>query len=219
MKRNIQNFEVNKSAKVITLGQLSKKTKFIWIAFHGYGQQADYMADKLSDLNEKDHFIICPEGLNKFYWHKNNEPVACWMTRDNRYAEISNFVAYLDHIYNIYCSHVHRDVRIILFGFSQGCATIWRWIHASQPKVDAILHWAGWIPEDISYLHLRDYLKDVRIILKYGTEDQFMNSSMISEMDSIIEKNELTIERHQFEGNHQIPRPILKQTIKELIKA
>ena len=208
---------VQKTARIITIGELSKKTQFIWIALHGYGQLSTYMAGKLEFLDTQDHFIICPEGLNKFYWHKNNEPVACWMTKDNRYAEISNFVNYLDEIYHTYCTHVSRNVKIVLLGFSQGCASLWRWIHASSPKFDYLINWAGWIPEDISYLHLKPYFLNKQILYVYGEHDEFINEESVISLQNLIHENDLKIQFRKYEGKHSLSTTFLQTIIKESI--
>ena len=92
MQVSHQSIKVERSAQYLTLGNLTKKTKYIWFCLHGYGQTADYIARKFDFLDEADHFVICPEGLNKFYWHGNNDPVACWMTKRHRYEEINDFL-------------------------------------------------------------------------------------------------------------------------------
>lgn len=208
-----QSIVVQRTANYTTQGSLSKKTKYIWFCFHGYGQTANYMAAKFDFLDEEEHFVICPEGINKFYWHDNNEPVAGWMTRRHRYHEINDFTGMLDALYDRYCRHVHQEVKIIFFGFSQGCATIWRWIHASSPRFTALVNWCGWIPEDIGYTHLQEYLDHKKIYLHWGKNDQFMTDKMIKMMEEVIQKNDLTIEKSTFEGKHHIPKTILKEFV------
>ena len=206
----LQTINVVKTAQYYTVGTLDKKTKYVWIALHGYGQSAIQMAKKLNFLGEEGHFVICPEGLNKFYWHENNRPVACWMTSDNRYAEIDNFINYLNSIYSRYCSHLNVNTKIVLFGFSQGCATLWRWLHAANMKFDYLVNWSGWIPEDISYRHLKEYLSEKKLFLFYGSQDEFLNKDVIDKLKELISQNELVVETKEFSGKHNIPPEVLK---------
>lgn len=192
-----------------TVGELTKSTRTIIIALHGYGQTSEYMAGKFDWIDPQSQFVICPEGLNAFYWHKDNEPVACWMTKRHRFDEIESFVSYLDQLYHRYCSHVNQQTKIIFFGFSQGCATVWRWLHASQPRVDAVVNWAGWIPEDISYIHLQDYFSDIDMFLHYGKEDRFINDETITSIKDILEKNKIDLEISSWPGKHHIPKQAL----------
>jgi len=191
-----QSLAVETTAHYHTVGELSKKTKTIIFALHGYGQTSEYMASKFDWIDREREFVICPEALNAFYWHKGNEPVACWMTKRHRYDEIESFVSYLDQLYHRYCSHVNQETKIVFFAFSQGCATVWRWIHASQPRVNTIINWAGWIPEDISY----------KIYLHYGKEDEFINDKTIGGINDVIKSNQLDVAITSWPGKHHIPK-------------
>ena len=198
---------VTKTAHYSTHGQLTKTTKYIWIACHGYGQLASRMIERFDFLDTEDHFVIAAEGLNRFYWHKNNKPVSAWMTSQDRYDEINDFVAYLDTLYSKYCQHVNQaEVKIVLFGFSQGCATLWRWIHARQPRFDYLINWAGWIPEDISFVHLLEYLNASQMHLHYGNEDHFITDETVSKITDVIKANHLDVTVSQFDGKHVIPK-------------
>lgn len=205
-----QSMAVQTMAQYHTVGELSKKTKTIIFALHGYGQTSEYMAGKFDWIDPQSEFVICPEGLNAFYWHKDNQPVACWMTKRHRYDEITSFVRYLDQLYDRYCSHVNQETKIVFFAFSQGCATVWRWLHASQPRVDALINWAGWIPEDISYQHLQEYLNQIDMYLHYGKEDQFINDKTIRDIQDVIDTNQLDVKISSWPGKHHIPKSELK---------
>ena len=181
---------------------------------HGYGQLAKRTIHKFDILDPDEHFVVAAEGLNRFYWHKNNEPVACWMTKENRYDEIEDFTSYLDQVHDRFCKHVNQDkVKIILFGFSQGCATMWRWIHASQPHYHIAINWAGWIPEDISYLHLSQYLSSKEHHLWYGDDDKFLTEKALDDIKDVIQANHLDIAIRQFKGEHKIPKEELRKLV------
>ena len=129
------------------------------------------------------------------------------MTSRDRYDEINDFTRYLDQIYQRYVSHVNQDtVEVILMGFSQGCATMWRWIHASQPHYDIAINWAGWIPEDISYRHLEEYLDDKQHHLWYGDEDHFITDEALGDIKKVIDDNNLSVRVEKFKGGHKIVR-------------
>jgi len=210
---------VSRTAHYSTHGTLSKKsTKYIWIACHGYGQLAKKMIDRFTFLDEERHFVIALEGLNRFYWHENNKPAACWMTSEDRYDEITDFVNYMDSIYNRYCMHVNQgQVQIVLFGFSQGCATIWRWIHASQRRFDYFINWAGWIPEDISYAHVSELLNKASLYLHYGSEDHFITKDNITAITDVIAVNDLDVQVSTFVGGHVIPGEEMQRFVKKEI--
>ncbi|GEM_PF-412736 len=204
-----QSMAVETTAHYHTVGELSKKTKTIIFALHGYGQTSAYMAGKFDWIDPKSEFVICPEALNAFYWGDERKPVACWMTKRHRYDEIEAFVGYLDQLYHRYCSHVNQETKIVFFSFSQGSATVWRWMHASQPRVNAVVNWAGWIPEDIGYTHLQEYFKEIDIYLHYGQEDEFINDDTVSRITDVIDENQLDVAVSKWPGKHHIPKPEL----------
>ena len=211
------NMAVSRTALYSTYGTLSKRTRYIWIVCHGYGQLSSKLIQKFDFLDGDRHLVVAPEALSRFYWHKDNEPVASWMTKHDRYNEINDFVNYLDQLYSIYCNHVNQETKIIFMGFSQGCATIWRWIHARQPRFDVLINWAGWIPEDISYLHMADYLSAKNIFVCYGHKDEFLTENVISDLKKLMDKNNIEAQLFPYEGGHRIVREELKQLIYERI--
>ncbi len=209
-----QHLTVAKTAHYSTYGTLTKKTKYIWIVMHGYGQLAKYMIRKFDVLDPDDHFVIAPEGLNRFYWHSNNQPVACWMTKEDRYHEINDYCSYLDQLYAQYVSHVNQaQVKVVVMGFSQGSATMYRWLHARQPQVDLVINYAGWIPEDIAYGHLSDYLSGLRQFLYYGDQDELLNDEQLNKVKSVIETNQLEVKLVPYVGGHKLLRENIKRIV------
>lgn len=214
-----QKITVQKTAHYHTYGTLSKETKYIWIALHGYGQLSKRLINKFSILDEKDHFVVAPDGLNRFYWHGNNEPVSNWMTKEDRYDEINDYVRYLDQIYAMYCAHVNQEkVKIILFGFSQGSMAMWRWLHASQPRYDMTMTWGGWISEDISYLHIQDYLSAGVHHHWYGDEDEYVTTEKKAELIETANQNNITLKTHVFKGGHRIAKEVLSQFVQQEVE-
>ena len=212
---------VERTAHYSTYGSLDKnKTKYLWIVMHGYGQLAKRMIHKFEILNPEEHFVILAEGLNRFYWEGSGRaPVACWMTSEDRYDEINDFTRYLDRLYSRYATHVnHTKVKIILMGFSQGCATMWRWLHASKPHYDIALNWAGWIPEDISYSHLKDYFEDKQHHLWYGDDDHLLTEDSLNNIKSVISENDLKIRFEKYKGGHKVDRSELKKFVQTFVE-
>ena len=215
---SIQNhsYKVTRTAHYSTIGELTKKTKCIWFVMHGYGQLASRMIGKFDMLDPEENFVIAPEGLSRFYWHENNEPVACWMTKRDRYEEIKDFTNYLQDLHALHCDHVNHNVKIVLFGFSQGCATMWRWIHSKKPRYDVAINWAGWVPEDIKFNHLSEYLHSKEHHLIFGNEDKFMTEERFQTLLEVIDKSDLKMIISRFEGGHRIPKEELKSLLNRI---
>ena len=210
-------FDVKRTAHYYTYGD-PKKAKYLWFAFHGYGQLASRLIRKFSGLNEKEHFVVAPEGLSKFYWNGvQGEVAASWMTKLHRLDEINDYCNYLNELKQHIENQYDNFDKTVLFGFSQGCATMWRWLHREQVHFDYLVNWAGWIPEDISYLHLKAYLESKQLFFIYGKQDEYLTQQRIAALKEIVDRNQLNIKIQAFEGNHVVDRKFLNEFVERTI--
>ena len=201
-----------RTAHVYEHGELNSETKYLWIVAHGYGQTAERIIKKF-DVLGPEHFVVAPEGLNKFYWHDEKRThSATWMTARHRLDEISDYCDYLDQVLEIYGSKVEP----ILLGFSQGASTLYRWLEARNPSFKMLINWAGWIPDDISLSALSDVVHVRNHHMIYGLQDEFLTSDRLEVLESLYKKNQITPTFHTFEGSHRIPRKELLKLINKI---
>ena len=141
-------FSVIKTARYFTQGNLNNHTKFIWIIIHGYAQTADAFLSSFESLGSE-HFIIAPEGLNKFYSRGfSGNPVASWMTSLEREQEIIDYTNYLNSLVNTLNLNSSSQGKTIVLGFSQGVSTQTRFIESSDFKFDYAVMIAGEIGKE-----------------------------------------------------------------------
>src|SRR5213596_1853113 len=122
---------VSRTARYFTLGDSSRGVGEVWFACHGYGQVASRFLEKLRVLDDGRRYLVAPEGLSRFYLSESpteRRVGASWMTREDRLAEIDDYVRYLDAL----CQEVLRGLeprapQVTALGFSQGAATVSRW--------------------------------------------------------------------------------------------
>ena len=82
--------------------------------------------------------------------HETPRVGATWMTREDRLAEIEDYIAYLEQLTMELRHHLAgAGPRIVVLGFSQGTATVCRWLAASDLRADQIVLWAGGIPPEL----------------------------------------------------------------------
>jgi predicted esterase len=206
-----------KTGHVFTFGN-AEEARFTTLALHGYGQLADHLLKKFESFSSKEHFIISPEGLNRFYWKGVSEqPVASWMTSLDRQDEIADYIEFLDRVNQNYGWSKKNDRLRLLFGFSQGCASLWRWILNSKPDFDILVLWAGWLPEDMRYGPHLEYLKKKKIYFIHGSHDQYLTSERFRILQQRFENENIPINYLSFEGTHQIPRHTLKKIFSSII--
>jgi predicted esterase len=212
-------FKTEKTAHVFTHGEPSEKTEYLWFVTHGYGQLANSIIRKFEGFDPMTHFVVAPEALNRFYWQFKSSVVgASWMTRQDRLDEISDYTTYLDTVFAHFKTQVPPSVKIILFGFSQGCATQMRWILRGLPNFDHLVFWGGVLPEDLDYQPFLTYFYDKKITFVCGDTDEFINQEGIEKHLALAKERELAIDFVGFEGKHEILTDVLTQVFKNKIK-
>jgi len=198
------HIQVPRTARVATAGTLSPNTKYVWIACHGYGEIASEFIASMTSIVREDTYVVAPEALSRFYWGAtfDGKPVASWMTREDRLNEIADYSNYLSILKTEIASKVSHEVRFVLFGFSQGCATVMRWANAKQPNCSAIVMWSGILPEDIDYPS--EYYDSLKLYTRAGTLDRFITPERIEKHKALIKEKGLTIDSATFEGKHKV---------------
>jgi len=202
-------------ARYYTLGELNSSTKSIWIALHGYGQLAAYFIKKFDALSNSNIYLIAPEALARFYvdplqstGRASDRVGASWMTKENRLVDIENYISYLNALYQ------HLDlpptIPLTVFGFSQGAATISRWIADGKIKLNRMILWSGMFPPDMDFVSAKEILKGKEIVFVYGKEDPFLGDSR-NTMETIWTKLEIHPQVIAFDGGHEIPEDVLKK--------
>ena len=188
-----------------------KDIEKVWICLHGYGQLAKFFANRFVELDSKRHLVVVPEGLSRFYLQGFSGRVgATWMTKEDREADIQDYIKYLDDLLVQLKSALNgKVVEWVVLGFSQGAATACRWVNAGKVNPNHLVLWAGIFPPDLSPggKITNQELKTWYLI---GDEDPFKSEAKEAEFERI--KNELgIIPTHiDFKGAHRIyPKPLL----------
>ncbi len=209
---NAHKLTVHRTAHYYTLGKPSKAITQLWIVCHGLGQVADQFIKDFEVLNDGKTLVIAPEGLNKFYWKGfGGEPLAMWMTSRHRLDEIADYSNYLQQLYDDYVPQLADNVQITLFGFSQGCATVMRYMLRIFPKIHHLVLWAGALPEDIEYLPHLDYLTPIQKVSVCGTRDQYITTERIEAFRAFCQANSLEFTPFLFEGAHVVVGDTVKE--------
>jgi len=194
-------FPVTKTARFFTHGNLNNQTKFIWIIIHGYAQTADAFLSSFESL-ESEHFIIAPEGLNRFYSRGfSGSPVASWMTSLERENEIIDYTNYLNSLVNALNLNSFIQAKTIVLGFSQGVSTQTRFIESSDFKFDFSVMIAGEIGKEFQE-NLPEKLNNLKSLYLVGNQENILKPEKI-ESHQILFKN-ANCNFKIFEGKHEI---------------
>ena len=210
--------KVEKTAHYFTQGTPSEKVEYFWFVAHGMGQLASNIIRKFEQFDNEKHLVVAPEALNRFYWNLKQGVVgANWMTKQDRLDDIGDYTQYLTTVFEHYEEQLPKTVKIILFGFSQGCATQVRWIMNRFPNFHHLILWAGMLPEDLDYQPFKTYFKDKKLHFICGNKDEFINEEKLKWHLDFAKEQGLTLDYTPFEGRHEILTDLLGELFSKKI--
>jgi predicted esterase len=201
---------VTRTARYYTFGDVGPSTYDVWIACHGYGQLAAEFVARLTALRAPERLVVAPEGLSRFYLerarsgsHATSPVGASWMTREDRAAEIGDQVAYLDAIVDAFKARASQPLHLTALGFSQGVATVCRWLAHSRTRAERLVCWGGVMPDDILSGDIRMF-RTTRIWLVAGSRDEFATPERLNDTASTMRRVGLQVTQLSFDGGHRL---------------
>ena len=206
---NKHSIKIAKTAHYYTIGELNEQTNEIWIVCHGYGQLASFFIKKFQKLEKPNRYIVAPEGINKFYLKGFNGRVgASWMTKEKRLDEINDHCNYLEQLTDHLTDQAHHTCRIKVLGFSQGTATVSRWLLRTKHTIETLILWGGRIANDFNFELYNQKHPNTQNFLVFGTEDEFYTIENVDEYRKGISL--LNAEWISYKGGHTIDIETLK---------
>jgi predicted esterase len=217
-----QKIKVERTARYYVLGEISEKTKNIWICFHGFGQLGSFFKRKFEFMVDEETTIIVPEGLSRFYLDVMTGRIgASWITSDMKNEEVEDYLAYLNSVYETVIKDVNfGNVKLNVLGFSQGCTTAARWVNQIDKSVSNFIIWAAFFNKGIEDVIDPKKLSKSNNFYVYGTEDIYFkgNPELLVQMrQNLTEK--INAEIIGFKGEHRIEIPVLKDLIEKINSA
>jgi predicted esterase len=204
---------VPRTARYYTLGPTHGFPRELWFVCHGYGQLAGRFLRQFAPLDDGTRLIVAPEALSRFYLdpipQRRNDPSpkigASWMTREDREAEIADYVEYLERL----CTEIRHPLRgaaprLVVLGFSQGTATVSRWLAASEMRVDHLVLWAGAIPPELDLASWAARLHGAAITLVAGEQDEFATAAAVAAEAERLSAAGVAYSLQRFAGGHTI---------------
>lgn len=204
---------VTRTARYFTLGELNDNTKDIWIVLHGHRQLAGRFILQFEELAVQNSFIYAPEGLMRLYIKGDNGDVgASWMTKEDRESDIKDYVNYLDRLFfdDIEPRAKLNNLKINALGFSQGSATLARWLTLGKAKVNRAVFWCGSLAHDINY---NDYpaLRETEIYQVFASKDPYYNKDFPESQIQLLKKAGIEPKTFIFDGGHELSVELIKK--------
>lgn len=206
------HIEVPRTARYVTLGPSDAAD--VWVVLHGYGQLAGRFLRRFEAIDDGSRRIVAPEALSRFYVgneagrHGQSSKVGgTWMTREDRQAEIRDYVRYLD----ILAEHVLAGAtKVTVLGFSQGVATAARWTTMGAVRPDRLVLWGDFLPPDLDFTAAGRRWRRTDAVLVRGAEDRALSSEKLAgeEADRMADAG-LSPRTIRYHGGHDIDRGTL----------
>ena len=214
------HLSVNRTARYFTLGSSSRGVAEVWFLCHGYGQLAARFLEKLRVLDDGRRYLVAPEGLSRFYLSESpaeRRVGASWMTREDRLAEIDDYVPYLDAVSaDVFRSLDRVRVTVHALGYSQGAATVSRWVAMGKAKIDRLTLWGGEFPPDLDLTvdTVVSRLQAAHLTLVYGRSDEYITPKVVQAVTTRLRQYGIPYQEIPFDGGHELNEAVLKELAK-----
>jgi predicted esterase len=98
-----------------------------------------------------------------------------------------------------------------VLGFSQGVATVCRWLARGTARADRLVLWGGKMPTDIFPLPATSPLRTVSLTLVFGANDEYVTPLVAAEQESLLRDQKVAYELCRFEGGHTLDAGLLRE--------
>jgi predicted esterase len=207
---NEHHLSVSRTARYFTLGEPAG-ARDIWFVLHGYGQLAARFLSRFEPLVNGTRLIVAPEGLSRFYVdHTTGKVGSSWMTKDDRAAEIGDYLAYLDDLYDeVFHTLPREGAKVTVLGFSQGAVTASRWVSFGAVKANRLIIWGEVLAGDLDMPRAAPRLRGLRLIYVNGRSDHMASPDKKEAEVSRLREYGIEHQMIEFDGGHRLDDEIL----------
>jgi predicted esterase len=173
----------------------------VLIGFHGYAEPAETQLNRMRAIPGADAWVLVAiQGLHRFYQRRTNEVVASWMTRQDRELAIADNLTYVAEVMDTVARDWPGAPRVVLAGFSQGVAMMFRAAVAASRPVDGVISVGGDIPPELDTAAL----SRVRSALVCrGTRDEWYTEEKFDEDLHRLTQAGVAVRPLPFDGGHE----------------
>jgi len=205
----ITRFTVPRTARAAAFGPSAASADEWWIVLHGYGQLAAEFLAQCAPLDNGRRLVVAPEALSRFYQAgpggtPDARVGASWMTREDRDAEIADYLRYLDQLLATLAAEVRTPPPLHVLGFSQGTATASRWVASLRMPVARLVCWGGLMAPELDIRSPSAPLRATRLQIVVGTRDRFATPERVAAARTTLDAAGASYELITFDGAHRL---------------
>lgn len=223
MSREYQehHIEVVRTARYWTLGPRSGPGE-LWYGLHGYRQLGRRLLRRFEPIDDGSRLVVAPDALSRFYvsQERGRHGAASvvggtWMTRDDREAEIHDYVRYLDRLHDRVTAEAGEAPPVTILGFSQGVATACRWVTLGDVRPARLILWGDVSPPDLDLERAAERFADVDVVLVRGDSDGALAPQLVEEEAERLASASIAHRIVRYDGGHDIDPETLKALASE----
>jgi predicted esterase len=205
------HLKVGRTARYFTQGEIEGAAE-VWFVLHGYSMLATSFLQWFGPAAVPGRLLVAPEGLSRSYYEeKGGRRVgASWMTKEDREAEIEDYLQYLDRLAERIRLSVSGEPRIEVHGFSQGAATACRWIAFGGMRPDRLVVWGSLLPPDLPLDRFGERLTRAGLTMCLGSRDKYISAGDFDQELARLAAAGLHPEVHRFDGGHRVDPTVLR---------
>ncbi len=133
------------------------------------------------------------------------------MTAEDREAEIGDHIGYLDAVYDRIFEKADRaKSAVTALGFSQGGATVARWLARGRAVADRLILWGASIPKDLDDSEWLKATGGRPLELVVGDDDPYFPNNYVEAELAELTRRGVEYRLSGFEGGHEIPASAIK---------
>ena len=212
------HLEVPKTARYFCSGAAEPDARELWVVCHGYAQLASRFLRHFDPIANEGRLIVAPEALSRCYLdtkgvHGPEARIgATWMTREDRLAEIADHVRYLDLLVEELMRRRGAPFeKTTVLGFSQGVATVSRWLANGVTRADHVVVWGGLMPADVMTPAHLPLFGGATLSVVIGESDPLVDPARITAELEKLDAAGITYEEIRFSGGHELDADVLRR--------
>ena len=200
------------------LGPEDSGVREIWYLLHGYGELAAPFLAGARAIDDGTRLLVAPEALSRFYegdvqarLHREAKVGASWMTREDREAEIADYIEYLDTVHESIVPKLGGGTpTVTVLGFSQGGATAARWVANGRVKPARLIVWGSQFPPELDLANPNAQLRRAETVLVIGTTDVFATPKIVEKDTAKLNAAGFPFRFVSFKGGHRLDDDTLR---------
>jgi len=173
----------------------------VLFGFHGYAEGAEAQLERMRAIPGAGRWrLVAVQGLHRFYQRRENQVIASWMTRQDRELAIADNLAYVEGVMRDVEKEWPGAPRVVLAGFSQGVAMVYRVAAAAPRPVDGVIAVGGDVPPELDAAALA---RVPSALVCRGERDEWYTTDKFDNDIGRLREAGVAVRQLAFDGGHE----------------